>query len=572
MKKIAFLILFFSLFILHSPSQAQVSGDWSIDRFNSVIDVNQDSSLTITEEISANCPNCFDKHGIFRILPTQTKVSNNKVVQTPVKLESVTDFNNNPLPYTTSNDYLNHTITFKIGDPNVTVSGVNNYKIIYTVKNAIRFNNTKFDELYWNILGNYWKLPINNFQATINFPNAINKNNTTVSYYTGSFGSQDSSLAQFSWVKDNSIQFTSTKPLRDNQGITASITFPKNILTQPQENFLTLYGAYLWLLIPFLTLIFIFKVWKKYGRDPKLHRTTVVEFSIPDNLTPIEMGTLINNGYLRNKTITASLIDLAVKKIIKIKEIPKSGLFSNKDYELTLISEGKTPIEKLLIEKLFGKKKTVLISSLENSFYKSIPDISNLSRQELIDRKLINSKGFILTNIFLVIAIMLMIVAVLSFVMLENIFNPILLSASLGLSGLIFFVFSPLMKQRTKEGALLLEKIKGFELYIKTAEKYRQQFNEKENIFEKYLPYAMLFGLTGIWIEKMKEIYGNKYFDHYAPIWFISSNSKGFNIDNFTKEISHISTSMNSATSSSSGAGGSGFSGGGFGGGGGGGW
>ena len=53
-----------------------------------------------------------------------------------------------------------------------------------------------------------------------------------------------------------------------------------------------------------------------------------------------------------------------------------------------------------------------------------------------------------------------------------------------------------------KKGAELLWRIKGFKLYMETAEKYRQQFYEKENIFEKLLPYAMVFGMTEIWVKK----------------------------------------------------------------------
>lgn len=127
------------------------------------------------------------------------------------------------------------------------------------------------------------------------------------------------------------------------------------------------------------------------------------------------------------------------------------------------------------------------------------------------------------------------------------------------------------MAQRTQKGAELNWRIKGFRLYMKTAEKYRQQFNEKENIFEKFLPYAMIFGLTKLWIKKMEIIYGKDYFTNYHPIWFAGSLGS-FDIDSFTSELSNISSSISSNTGGSSGSGGSGGTGGGGGGGGGGGW
>ena len=63
----------------------------------------------------------------------------------------------------------NKTITWKIGDANKTVRGLNYYKIVYEVKNAVRFGNPDFDELYWNLLGTFWQIDIDNFSAELVF-------------------------------------------------------------------------------------------------------------------------------------------------------------------------------------------------------------------------------------------------------------------------------------------------------------------------------------------------------------------------------------------------------------------
>ena len=122
-------------------------------------------------------------------------------------------------------------------------------------------------------------------------------------------------------------------------------------------------------------------------------------------------------------------------------------------------------------------------------------------------------------------------------------------------------------------GLELAWRIKGFKLYMETAEKYRQQFNEKENILEKFLPYAILFKITDLWIRKMKDIYGEKYVACFMPLWFVGGNFQNFDANSFNSMISDFSSNMNSTmVASSSGVGGGGFSGGGGGGGGGGGW
>jgi uncharacterized membrane protein len=145
-------------------------------------------------------------------------------------------------------------------------------------------------------------------------------------------------------------------------------------------------------------------------------------------------------------------------------------------------------------------------------------------------------------------------------------------SVGLFFSGLIFLVFSFFMPKRTKKGMEALWKIKGFKLYMKTAEQHRQQFYEKENIFEKFLPYAIVFGMTKLWIKKMEEIYGKEYFSTYHPAWYVGAEAISFDASVFESQLSSITSAIGSISSSSSGSAGGGFSGGGGGGGGGGGW
>jgi uncharacterized membrane protein len=148
---------------------------------------------------------------------------------------------------------------------------------------------------------------------------------------------------------------------------------------------------------------------------------------------------------------------------------------------------------------------------------------------------------------------------------------PVVL-ASLFVSGLIVIIFGIFMDKLTLRGAELRWRIKGFKLYMNTAEKYRSRFQEKEGMMEKLLPYAILFGITKKWLKKMKAIYGEKYFATYHPA-FMAGALAAANFDSFTSAMNEISSSIASNVSpSSSGSSGGGSSGGGGGGGGGGGW
>jgi uncharacterized membrane protein len=599
MKKLIFAaILVASVFLSNNVEARTNVTDWYLKNFESEIKVNKDSTLLVTEKITADCGNASGKHGIFRTLPTVFRTTD-ETISMPIELLGITDFNGNSLQYSTQTDYSNKTVTWKIGDPNRTVTGENNYLITYKVKNAILFNKTDFDEFYWNLNGNFWDLEVDSFTGKIVFPSEITKSNTQVDYYTGSLNSKGKDGASYSWLADNILQFKSNKTLLIGEGITASVAFPKNIIMPYVPTFWEKYALYLWLIIPLVVFAICFSLWGKYGKDPEGKKTIIAEFDIPEKLTPLELGTLFTNGKLKTEFISASIINLAVKKVIQIEQtegldsfnagLAKEGIsklsneqksFADKalnffhigeDFRLKiinrdLISELASP-EKTLIREMFGAKNEIMLSSLKNEFYKSLPEITKTTLKSLEEKQLIKTTGLTYQKIFSTLGVLLIFP---TFFLLF--YSPSVPFPAMVTTIIILIVFSFLMPQRTSQGAETFWKTKGFRLYMETAEKYREQFNEKENIFEKLLPYAIMFGMTKLWIKKMKEIYGEDYFNSYYPMWFVGGNLANFDADSFASRVDSLSSAMASNVSSGSGAGGGGGSGGGGGGGGGGGW
>lgn len=137
------------------------------------------------------------------------------------------------------------------------------------------------------------------------------------------------------------------------------------------------------------------------------------------------------------------------------------------------------------------------------------------------------------------------------------------------------YVFKKYNPRLSEKGRILREEWLGFKLYLETAEKYRMQ-NLTPEIFEKYLPYAIIFGVEKKWAKSFELVIKQE------PVWFVGS-THGFigpttSMSNFS--ASAFSTSFSSSLSTafmssvggglSGGAGGGGFGGGGGGGGGGG--
>jgi hypothetical protein len=122
----------------------------------------------------------------------------------------------------------------------------------------------------------------------------------------------------------------------------------------------------------------------------------------------------------------------------------------------------------------------------------------------------------------------------------------------------------------SKEGNILKEDWLGFKLYLETAEKYRMQ-NLTPDLFEKYLPYAIIFGVEEKWAKNFDSL------NMAPPEWYAGSSVgysgfSGSGPSSFSASSFASSFSASFASSfASSGAGGAGGGGGGAGGGGGGG-
>lgn len=577
-------------------ARAQVVNDWYIKDYKSKFVLNKNSTMEVAEDIVADCGNAPDKHGIFRVLPLFYQKTASEQIKTPIDLQSISDFSGKNYSYSETINKTDKTVSWKIGDANRTVQGVNNYRIKYLVKNVIRFSNPQFDEFYWNLNGNFWELTTDHYTGTIVFPAGVDSTNTKINLYSGDFGQDDIGLADSRW-EGNSLVVESKRELNPKEGITISVTVPKGffkpyILSQTdlkiyenQDAIMELLihkyllsAEIIWIIILFVICFFI---WNKNGKDPKINRAVAPEFGIPNKLIPIEMGMVESFGNLKSEYITAEIVNLAVSGYLAIEDIGKTNILTGEDYKLKLtgkLQDSLNDSQKLLIEEIFGARQEVLISELRYKFYSKIPQIKKTISDKLTAQGIINKKGNSIKAAMIALAIFpnFFLFSPIGFLFMAD---PILFLGP-ALSFTILMVFAFLMPSRTTSGAEIEMKIRGFRMYMETAEKYRQQFNEKENIMEKLLPYAILFGMTKSWIEKIRKIYSEEYFNNYQPVWLQGAMLTGghFDINHLADSIESMSSNMAStmaSSPSSSGAGGfsgGGFSGGGGGGGGGGGW
>lgn len=122
--------------------------------------------------------------------------------------------------------------------------------------------------------------------------------------------------------------------------------------------------------------------------------------------------------------------------------------------------------------------------------------------------------------------------------------------------------------QRSAIGRAYADQVTGFREYLATAEADQIRFEEGEDIFSQYLPWAVIYDLTDRWTKVCAQLVAAGRLQDIQPTWYYG-NIHAFNAFTFTQSLASVSTaSLPAVSTSGSGfGGGTGFSGGGFGGG-----
>jgi uncharacterized membrane protein len=607
-KLIAFLLFF--IFVI-TPAKSFAAGDpslflsptisqqipnspegWYINSFNSAIAIQPDGSVTVHETIAVDFKD-LEKHGIFRDIPLIYRGESGNDIYTDLEVNSVSR-NGTSEPFQTSRngDFLE----LKIGDANQTISGPQTYDINYSVKGILK-GFSGYDELYWNLTGNDWPVPILEAHGTVTTPqNGVLK----FVCYQGSTGSREPCLSKK--TGENEVVFNSTQSYDTGEGMTLVVGYKKGmvpliVVEKPKtffEKFIEPSSLLTTLVLSVIGVISVILLWMKKGRDSWFgdsanknlvgqgkikpigaHETVVVEYTPPKNLRPAEIGVLMDEK-ADTLDVTSTIIDLAARGYLNIREIPKKWVFGSVDYELVKNNKSADELlnyEKELYNRLFDNRKSVTISSLKRTFYSDLAKVKTKLYEDVQDKKLFAQNPETTRSIYTVTAAIILIVCGVLFGTMTGVqfvfgFDVVIASF---ITAFVLLIFSFKMSKRTAYGRELYRESRGYELFISTAEKYKQRFFEDKNLFNEVLPYAIVFGLTDKFAKKMHDI-GIK---PENPNWYVGGGT--FNPTVFASNVSSFSNSFSSAIASapSSRGGfssGGGFSGGGFGGGGGGSW
>jgi uncharacterized membrane protein len=568
------LLLLFCFFA--SPAQAR---ELRIEKFSSEIVVSPNGSIDVTETITARFIG-GPWHGLYRSIPVEYVTPQGLNYTLFLNVKNITDSNGNKLKFEAGRE--RHYRKLKIYVPNAD-NTTQTISIEYTVSDALRFFEDH-DELYWNVTGDEWDIPIQSADARIVLPEGTT--NIRANVFTGSYRSTAHNAD--AEIAGNGVEVHTRDPLRYHEGLTVAVAFDKGFVHEPTAiDKFSLFLRSNWPLgLPLLAFVIMFYLWWTQGRDPRL-RPIAAQYEPPDQLTPGEAGTLIDNS-ADMRDITSSIVDLAVRGYMVIEEHQKDrmlGLVHDKDYNFILKKERSEwstlkAHEQVLLNGFFTMGtagETVSMSSLENRFYKNLPEIKSRIFESLVTHGYYRRRPDSVRASYLGIGVVVGLLLA---------WGGNSIASSMGMAPLTFIIagiltgavicgFGWFMPAHTEQGARAMEGVLGFEDFLNHVESDR--FNRTirtPQMFEKFLPFAMALGVEKNWSKAFQGIMTQ------PPDWYRGAYGPNFYPMMFTSDLnsmsSRASSVMASAPRSSGGSGfgggGGGFSGGGFGGGGGGGF
>jgi uncharacterized membrane protein YgcG len=543
------------------------------------------STLTTVESFVALFPDIDQNQGMRRAIPLDYQGH-----PTEIAVQSVTDGDGNPRPFEveTDDDGELLLVTSRAED---CVHGAETYVFTYTQHNVTLVpDDSVRDEFYWDTNGTGFGQPFQAVTARVHVPAALTAALTNdVSCYRGYAGSSDPCEVTRTDDGGGAVFTAAETLLAPGENVTFDLVFEAGTFVPRDDSFFASPLSVLQLIAVAASVVAV--IWAVVVRrtslaDGRGRPTIIAEYAPPEGMDPFTASVLLKKS---RRGAAAAFVDLAVRRRIRIVETPKTGFLARgSTYLLELVDPaGLEGPELNLARALFGfglqPGSGYLMSGKDTTLSERVRGIVQSATARAAATGL-RKKG---QAKYAILPVLLVIVSgVATFVfgvsMLDDALGGLVPLVLLGipvLAALLVFALvfrTPL----TDKGAELRDHLRGLELYIRLAEADRLRMLQSPagaektanvvEIYEKLLPYAVLFGLEREWAVELGKYYGEQAPDYY-------SGSTAFSASVFASSIGSMSSSAassfsgSSSSSSSSGSGGGGSSGGGGGGGGGGG-
>ena len=619
-KRVCFIFLLFLLIVL-TANISQASGGLRLRNLDYDVQLNSDGTADVVETWRISIE---DTNTLFKTF----EVDSSKYSEiTDVKVSEVTS--SGEKDFTQVNQYQYHLNKdtyygliyngkFEIAWGANAKNTTRMYKISYKIIDAIK-NYNDCSEFYWQFISTDSEIPADLVKGTIKLPVAVankedlkvwahgplNGNIQIVSNDTVEFEVQDfdeNTMLEARVVTPTNVFYSNQNVnnqvklnsiLEQEQKWADEANAKREELAKQEQQRKTLFtiGMIITNIIGVVVTIIVIKKIIKYHKI--LKETPIVkpeqEFEyyrdIPnESATPAQAGFLYyfkNSGlqYNMSKIISATMLDLCMKKYIEFEVIPDKKeqikvIIKNED--ITKLSEDEKMVYELLQKipkkdtdsftmKEFERYASSHSSSILNSFNKIEKIAKETAKQEgNYDEELIKKQ-----NSWSSQGVVYAFLAVISIFIMQLLIIPSIIAA------VYCFKLSSRYNRLTQKGVNEKAMWVGLKKYMEDFSMIKDKTVPELILWEKYLVYATAFGIADKVLKQLKVVYpqitDTDYMMSHGYTYMYLMYSHNFNTTFITSLNRSVSTSYNNMTNYSSGVGGGGgFSGGGgFGGGGG---
>ena len=629
-----------------APATAQDSEE-RIRSFDARITVNTDGSMLVKETIAITSTGESITHGIYRDFPTSYKDWRGNSYSVLFEIVSVRRDGHSE-PYHTEDQKNGERVYFGSSTYDLP-PGEHTYEFEYRTNRQLGFFKDH-DELYWNVTGNRWQFPIDAVSATVLLPPEARRRVTDLEGYTGYQGEKGNAYTVAYDNAGNPVFRANhlapneglTIVVGWRKGIVAEPTAAQKrawFIADHKPEILGLAGV-------IVVFLYYVMVWGMVGRDPK-PGSIMPLYEPPDGMSPAAVRFLERMGF-DDKGFTCAIIGLAAKDYLRIeqdgaktyklvrkgKAPSESGLSADEKALAKILFEDGSPLtltnaKHTLLNRAQKAVELTLHTTTEIGFFatngKYVAPGAILSFVAIA--AMVLTRGGTVLPVALFMSVWLTgwtfgVYALLSSVVrawrsvrtsgvlgagaavTTTLFSiPFVIGECVGLGILLFGVgvgatliiamvvfinvlFHHLLKAPTLAGRALMDRVEGFQMFLKAVDADRLQTmapppNKTPELFERFLPYALALGVEQAWANQFSDVLAQAAAAGgstrgYSPSWYSGFNTATFSAASFTSSFgssfSSAVSSSSTAPGSSSGGGGGGSSGGGGGGGGGGGW
>ncbi len=428
-------------------------------------------------------------------------------------------------------------------------SGTRTFRLHYRARGALRIY-AGGDQLWWKAVFAGRTGPVQAAHVTVHLPAAVPASELTVA----SYGVE----AQHRLIGERTVWF-SANALAPGQELEVRVQFPHGLVQaespawqaaadrqadydarlRPTVNLLTAATSILFCLLGCLGVLLL---WYLRGRERPASAWAEYLSEPPSDLPPALAGTLLRERP-DVRDVLATIVDLARRGVLEIREQPGASLFQPDmppDYTLRLLRQPPPlrPYEATLFGWLFVGSRERSLSELRERFDRALPEILSQVGAEAASCGLFEANPESVRLQYslpgLLLAAVAAPVAALAAGALNGFPYPPLAALGLAVSealrpytdvgawpfaglavvGAALAVAGKAMPRRTAGGAEQAARWRAFRRYLAQIDAYGGVAAAGE-IFDRYLPYAIAFGLDRRWIAAFAAAGAS------APSWYV---------------------------------------------------